>query len=183
MKRELFLSIVLFLFFTAAVPGSLEGRVLLSIPEALKKAFPGEIAFTRQRAFLSANQVAAFTNKAAGKTSLKSRIVTRFEIRRTNRLTGFAYLDTHRVRSGKETILIILNTRGAVKNIFLLNFQGDSGYEPKPQWLKEFTGLTGKKRLRLKHEIDAMSGASITSDKIIRAVRRVLILHTILNRD
>jgi len=183
MKKEKILPIALLLLILTAVSGSLEGRVLLSIPEAIQKAFHGQVTFTRQRLFLSSSRVAAFEDKAAGTTSLKSRIITRFKIHRKKRLIAMAYLDTHHVRSGKETLLIVLNIEGAINNIFLLNFQGDRGYEPKAQWLKNFTGLTENKRLRLKHEIDAMSGASITSVEVIKAVRRVLLLHSLSNGE
>lgn len=62
---------------------------------------------------------------------------------------------------------IIFNPEKVVKSVRVYNYQATHGQEvSSPGWLRQFDGYSGKKRLTVGNEIDAISGATISADAI-----------------
>ena len=91
---------------------TLHATVLITVEEALELAFP-DVETTRETVFLTDDQrrIAA----AAAELQIEGAMVTRFVARSDGDVVGFAYLDTHRVRTLPETLVVILDSGGKVR--------------------------------------------------------------------
>jgi hypothetical protein len=89
----------------------------------------------------------------------------------------FGYLDTHRVRTVSESLLITLTPSGEVRHVLVLAFAEPPEYRPAPVWYAQFRGLEPESRLKYGREIDAVTGATLTGRATVDAVSRVRKIH------
>jgi hypothetical protein len=93
---------------------------------------------------------------------------------------GFAYTDTHRVRTHPETLLFIVDNEGVLKKIEMLSFEEPQDYIPKGEWYNQFKDQALSNELELKHRIPPVTGASLTARATTQAARRILAVHQVL---
>lgn len=63
--------------------------------------------------------------------------------------------------------VVILNAQQKIERIKILRYRSDHGYQiASVKWLEEFQGYTGQKKLVPGEDVDAVSGASISSVSI-----------------
>lgn len=158
-----------------STPG--KGRVFLTADEALALAFPG-CEVKRETLYLTDAQKDR-VRKLAG-TDLDGSIARPWTARREGRVVGTAYLDTHTVRTLKETLFVVVDPQGRVARSEVLAFGESQEYLPRAAWYERFQGLPLDDELRLKRAIRPVTGASLTASATTEAVRRVLALHTVL---
>ena len=152
-------------------------HVLLTKEEALKLAFPGcEI---ERHSFLIDDRQLQSIEKLA-KAKLPSRVVFAYSARKQGKEVGTAWFDTHRVRSLKETLMVVADPRGRVQRIELLAFAEPREYIPRGSWYAQFVGLPLNDQLQLKRAIRCVAGATLTARATIGAVRRCLALREVL---
>ena len=114
--------------------------------------------------------------QAAG-AKLASVRVTRYVATRGDSLLGTGYVDTHRVRSMNETVLVVVTPRGRVGAVEVLAFHEPDDYLPPPRWLERFEDKTLSKDLRPGGAVPSLGGSTLTARAIAAAVRRTLALH------
>jgi len=156
------------MFFALAA----QARVLMTQEQALASAFPNARP-ARQTFFLKPEQVAA-AKKESG-VDVPSALVVRYAA-----ATGFAYFDTHRVRTLPETIMVVVAPDGKIDRVEILSFDEPTDYFPKRRWLDQLLHRRLDNELSLNKAIRPISGASLTSRAIVDATRRVLALHHVL---
>ena len=100
---------------------------------------------------------------------------------RNDSAVGWAYLDTHPVRTMSETVFVALDSRGAVLRVDVLAFHEPEDYLPPRRWLDRLAGVRLSPRLRPGDRVDGISGATLSARAVTDAVRRVLALHTVLH--
>jgi hypothetical protein len=149
-----------------------EGRVLLTQQEALAAAFPGA-KVERQVIYLKPEQLAA-ARKASG-LEFNDRMVVRYA-----GPAGYAYFDTHRVRTLAETVMVLVNVRGEIERIEILSFDEPPDYLPKERWMDQFRGRKLDDDLSLSRKIRPISGASLSGRAIVNASRKILALHGVI---
>lgn len=150
---------------------------LPSPDEALSLAFPGA-RVERENVFLDDDQAAAVERLAgAGRPS---RLVTRFRASTGDRVEGWAYLDTHRVRTLPETLLVILAADGSVRRVEVVAFREPPDYLPPEGWYRQLDGHRLGPELSLGRAIRPITGATLTAQATTAATRRVLALHALL---
>ncbi|MGB5988143.1 MAG: FMN-binding protein [Marinifilaceae bacterium] len=67
-----------------------------------------------------------------------------------------------------STYFILFNKEKEIQKVKISNFNDDYGQEIcSRSWLKQFIGHKGKKKLQMGKDIDAVSGATITSEEMI----------------
>jgi hypothetical protein len=93
------------------------------------------------------------------------------------RITGYAYFDTHLVRTLPETIMIRLTPDGRIAAIEVLSFEEPEDYLPGERWLRQFDGRPLDDDLSLKGAIRGLTGATLSSRAVTAAARRVLAVH------
>ena len=161
---------------TAPVP---RDKVLLTVDEALALAFP-KAKIERGRVFLTEAQ----KKRAAGlaKAKVEQGIVRPYVARdEEGKLLGTAYLDTHQVRTLKETVLVVVGPDERLLRIELLSFGEPTNYIPRGNWYGQFKGKKLDDQLNLKRGIKGVTGATLTARATTEAARRVLALHHVVN--
>ena len=163
------------------VGGAAWSTVLITVEEALELIFPGATT-DRQTLFLSDAQRDEIV--ALSGSELKSSLATRFEATRDDgSVLGWAYLDTHLVRTLPETLMIVLNADGTVKRVEVVTFREPIEYIPREGWYGQYEGELLDDDLALKRDIRPVTGATLTARATTEAVRRVLALHQVVERE
>jgi electron transport complex protein RnfG len=152
-----------------------QARVFMAQPQALASAFPAGTKVARQAFFLTPEQRAA-ARKESG-VDFDDRMIVRYTGSAGDRVIGYAYFDTHRVRTLPETIMIVIDADGKVDRIEILSFDEPTDYLPKRRWIDQFRGHKLDDDLSLNHAIRPISGASLSGRAITNASRKVLALH------
>jgi Na+-translocating ferredoxin:NAD+ oxidoreductase RnfG subunit len=166
---------VLLLLVVAGACGPLAARVYMTQDEALRLAFPDPESRERRTLYLDDAQA----QKAAAEAGapVEARVVPYYIGRSGNAVTGYAFFDTHLVRTLPETIMIRLTPAGAIAAIDILSFDEPEDYKVNPRWLEQFKGRQSDETARLPAGIRAMTGATLSAQAITDAARRVLALY------
>ena len=90
------------------------------------------------------------------------------------RIVGRAYVDTHIVRTKRESLLISLEADGRVKRIDVTAFQEPVEYLPSAPWLAQHEGRALSEDLRLNRVIRPIAGATLSAKAVTDSTRRVL---------
>lgn len=159
----------------ATVARAAHARVFMTQQQALASAFPPGTQVTRQALFLTAEQRSA-ARKESG-VDFADRMTVRYRGTSGDRVIGYAYFDTHRVRTLPETIMIVVAADAKVDRIEILSFDEPADYQPKQRWIDQFRGRKLDGELSLKRAIRPISGASLSGRAIMNASRKVLALH------
>lgn len=170
--RAVALAAVLSCFATAG-----EARVFMTQQQALASVFPKGAA--RQVHYLEPEQLSA-ARKESG-VEFGDRMIVRYSgALAGGAARGFAYFDTHRVRTLPETIMVVITADGRIDRIEILSFDEPPEYLPKDRWMDQFDGRRLDEDLSLKRKIRPMSGASLSARAIMNASRKVLALHKVI---
>lgn len=161
------------LFF---VLGVAQAKVFFSKKGALEAVFPEADAVDQANLFLSEGDVQAIA--AAAGTPWKSRLTSVYVGKKGGEAIGYAFIDTHKVRSLDETLMVVLGPDGAVRKVVVLAFHEPMEYLAHARWLAQFAGrqLDGSLSMRA-GGVDGISGATLTARAVTASVRRVLALH------
>ena len=165
-------------------PGTAELRAQLSLQEALAGVFPPPATVERRTAFLTAQDLDAIQSSAGRDAPVTQRVVTYYLARKDGKPVGVAYFDSHRVRTLNEVVMIVVEPqdggeagRDRIRSVEVLRFAEPPEYHARDAWLDQFKGKSLDQELSLKRSIANMTGATLTSNAIVRATRRVLAIH------
>lgn len=160
--------------------GSLACPLLATFPsaqEAASLAFPqGQI--TRRDLVLTETQAARV--RALSQRALASLGVAAFEARAGGRLVGVGFLDTHRVRTQTETVLVAVVIPGRIRRVEVLAFGEPPEYQAGSAWVHQFDGKPLDEGLALRRGIRPLGGATLTATALVDASRRGLALFQVL---
>ena len=158
------------------IPSALDAQ--LSLDEALQVAFPAPATIERRTAFLRPEDLEAARAQAGRDVPLTQRIVTYYLAREKGNPIGVAYFDSHRVRTLNEVIMVVVTPRDRIRTIEVLRFAEPPEYHASKPWLDQFRDQALTEKLSLKGDIKNLSGATLTSNAIAKAARRILALHS-----
>ena len=144
---------------------------LLTREEALALAFPGAVV-SADRVFLTEQQMKAASGRAG--IPIPSALVARYTARLNAGVVGRAYVDTHTVRTKRESLLVSVDASGRLKRVDVIAFLEPPEYRATPPFLSQFTGRELEDDLRLQRAIRPLAGATLTASAVTDAVRRVL---------
>lgn len=143
----------------------------LSREEVLASAYPGA-SFKAEQVFLTVAQQKRA--EALAGQALSSALVARYVATQGGQTVGRAYVDTHVVRTKKESLLICLDAAGRVKRVEATAFLEPQEYRAPEAWERQFQGRALDDDLRLNRAIRPIAGATLTAKAETDAVRRVL---------
>lgn len=161
-------------------PRQARAQPVLTQEEALRLAFPAPAVIERRTAYLSEGDVERAARLAGPGVDVDAALVTHYVGAMDGEALGVAYFDAHRVRTLPEVLMVVVSTAGTVERIEVLKFSEPPEYRAPEGWLAQFAGEGLTDDVSLKTGIVNMTGASLTSEAITDAVRRVLALHTVL---
>ncbi len=145
--------------------------------EALAAAFPGATLRAEQM-FLTPEQQEAVAGAAGAEVA--SALIVRYVATKDGQRVGRAYVDTHTVRTKKETLLVSLDAGGRVKRIDVTAFLEPSEYRAPEPWLRQYVGRALEADLGVNRAIRPIAGATLTARATNDAVRRILAVDQIL---
>lgn len=160
--------------------GSAVHAQTLSVEEALRLAFPLPCEIERRTAYLDEAQLAEASRLAGKGVEVRQRVVTYYVARRNGALQGIAYFDAHRVRTLGEVVMVVVGVRNAIERVEILKFAEPPEYRASGKWLDQLDGKTLSPELSVKRGVPNMTGATLTSNAIVNATRRVLAIHSVI---
>jgi len=163
-----------------ALPGAATAQVFMSQEEALRLAFPAPATIERETAYLTDADLARARALAGERVGVEQSIVTYYVGRRGGAAAGVAYFDVHRVRTLPEVLMIVVGPDGRVQRVEVIKFTEPPDYLAPEGWLAQFRNRHLDNRVSTKGGIVNMTGATLTSNAVIDAVRRVLALHQVI---
>ncbi len=143
----------------AAAPAP-AGKVFMDRDEALELAFPG-CAVERTTVYLDEEQVERI--EALSKVEFEGSILYPYRALREGEVVGTAYFDTHRVRSKRETLMVVVGADGSVGRVEVLAFGEPVDYIPRDRWYGQFDGRPLDEDLTLGRKIRGVTGATLTA--------------------
>ena len=149
----------------------------ISREEALAGVYPGA-QIRAERLFLTDAQMKQVS--ASARAEIGSPLVARYVASRDGVLVGKAYVDTHTVRTKKESLLISLDAAGRVLRIDVTAFLEPTEYRASDPWLRQYQGRPLSDDLGINRAIRPIAGATLTARATNAAVRRVLAIDQIL---
>lgn len=159
--------------------GGAWARLLMTQQDALALAFPGA-SIERRTAYLSDEQRRLAAQ--AGRVKVESRLWTYYVGTSSAGVLGYAYFETHTVRTMPETFMAVVAPNGGLRFVELLAFSEPDDYRPRPRWLEQFFNRRLNERLLLRRSIRNIAGATLTSQALTDGVRRVLAVHAALHQ-
>jgi len=151
--------------------------------EALAAAFPQASEIERRTAFLSESDLIAARELAGPSVEVTQSVVTYYVGIIEDRVAGYAYFDSHRVRTLPEVLMVVVSPTDEVADIQVLRFAEPPEYKAPAGWLERFVGQPLTDDLSLKGSIDAITGATLTAGAVTAAVRRVLAIHELIRQS
>jgi hypothetical protein len=152
----------------------------LSREEALAAVYPGA-TIAAERVFLTAAQQKQVAARAHG--DAPSALVARYIATRDGKVVGRAYVDTHIVRTKKESLLISLDENGRVKRVDVTAFMEPAEYQASEAWLRQYRERALTDDVAVDRAIRPIAGATLTARATNAAVRRVLAIDEALRSD
>lgn len=149
----------------------------ISRDEALAAAYPGA-TIRGEQMFLTSSQQQQAALKSG--SDLPSALVARYTATKDGRVIGRAYVDTHIVRTKKESVLISLDADGLLKRIDVTVFLEPPEYRAPDAWLRQYRERSLNDDLRMNRAIRPIAGATLTARATNAAVRRVLAIDEVL---
>lgn len=154
-----------------------KSKVFMRLDEALELCFE-DCAIERGTVYLKDAQRRRIEELAG--SELASGIVHPYVAKKDGKVVGTAYVDTHRVRTLRETMLVVVDPDGKVARLELLAFAEPRDYVPGAAWYGQFVGRVLDDELSLKRSIRGVTGATLTAEATTEAVRRSLAVHRVL---
>ena len=174
MKKYL---ILLFIFIFANIPNFSHAKVFLKKNEALKQAFPNADSLVKEQVFLNNNQVD--TIESIAKAKLNSKLYIFYVAKRNKDVLGYAVIETHTLRTTTETVMFVINPDGSLREAEILAFFEPLDYMPGNKWIDLFNNKPLNDTLKIGKRIPNITGATITSNSLTKAVRRVLAIYKV----
>ncbi len=164
------------LLTTASVSAAAQGG-RITREEALASVFP-EATVEAERVFLTQLQMERIGEMAG--VEVESGLVARYVATASGRVVGRAYVDTHVVRTKRESLLISLEADGRVKRIDVTAFLEPAEYQARERWLQQYDQQALSDDLAVQRAIRPIAGATLTAGATNAAVRRVLAIDQVL---
>lgn len=159
-------------------PPPAHGKVFYAREEVQELAFPQATRMEPLEFFLTSEQRA--TIERLSREPLESDFVTAYAGYRADELIGYAFIDTHQVRTLPETFLVVVDAAGLVTDTHVLAFYEPLEYLPADRWLGQYRGRRLEADLEVGNRIAGITGATLTAEAINGGIRRALAIYAVL---
>lgn len=145
--------------------------------EALAAVYP-DASFEAERVFLTSEEMQRASDLL--RAEIESPLVARYVAQQGGRVVGRAYVDTHVVRTKRESLLIALGSDGTVKRVEVTAFLEPREYMAPDVWLRQFDEQSLSDEVALQRAIRPIAGATLTAQSATEAVRRAMAIDVVL---
>lgn len=147
-------------------------KVYYTKEDALKLAFPDGTKVEKKTVFLDTKQKEKIEELA--RTKVESRVFTFYVGEKDGEVVGYALFGSHVVRTKPEVYMAVIKPDGSLGFIEILAFYEPEEYLPSKKWFRQFNNKGLNDDLWLKRGINAISGATMSANGIIRETRIAL---------
>ena len=173
--------LLVFILWGSLAGSTLEAQFgLITREEALASAFP-DASVADERIFLTDEQAERI--EAISRVDLSGKLYARYVVSRNGMVVGRAYIDTHQVRTKKESLLVSLDASGRVQRLDVTVFLEPPEYIAGPSWMRQFYDKPLDGDLAIQRSIRPIAGATLTAYAISEAIRRVMAMDQVLTAD
>jgi len=173
---------VLLLFWALVIamarPAGTTAKVYYARDEMQELAFPDSTRMEARDLFPTAKQLHDIESRA--QSHLESNLLTVYVGYAGDQVVGFAFLDTHTVRTLPETFLVVVSPEGKVGALHVMAFYEPEEYLPSERWLQQYPGSTLATDLRIGRRIAAITGSTLSAEAVNGAVRRALAIYQVM---
>jgi Na+-translocating ferredoxin:NAD+ oxidoreductase RnfG subunit len=150
--------------------------VLATVEEALKTLLPEAKEIKEELKVLTEEQKKTIEEKAEIKLDPELDKEFLFFIGSTNgQIVGYAVKDTVRGKWGPISYMLSLNTKGEIIDVIVLEYKEKRGRPiAKRRFLDQFIGKTINNNFKLRREIRAVSGATISSRSMTNGIKKLV---------
>lgn len=170
--------IISILVLFAGLTTTVDAKILKTFPDALQAVFPSADNVKRQSLYLTQDQLKRAAALAG--EPVDTALVVVYRVTRAGNFLGWAYLDTHRVRTLNETVLVCVDGNEQILHIEVLTFAEPQEYMATQRFLELFKARRLDAQLSLRGNLPTVAGATLTCSSVTSAARRVLALHRIV---
>ena len=170
---------MLFLLLLSALTPSY-ATIFYSKNEALELAF-GKEAQVEQLSLFPDEQQSAKIQELA-KVKLDSGLFTFYVGKEKGKILGYGAIETGTVRTKPETLMIVLNPDGELRNVTTLAFHEPPEYMPPERWFEQLY-----KRpladMAFNKGVDGISGATLSTRATVSSIRKVMAIYQVMIKN
>lgn len=159
--------------------------VLVTLEEALTQVLPSAETIEQKTVVLSAEQKRLIEQNAH--IEFESQFDRKFQFyigTSEGKIVGYAIPDTVHGKWGPIRYLLAVNPDGVVANVVVLEYQEKRGRPTaKKRFLRQYIGKGINDPIKLKKDIDGITGATISSRGITDGIRKLLYVFEELNKS
>ena len=141
-------------------------------PEALRAVFPEAERFAADDVLLT-EEMAERLDRLA-RSRIRDRMVTFYTALRGAEVLGYAVVQSHVVRTKRETLLVAFEPDGRIRRITVLAFLEPPEYEPSRRWLAQLEGKGTADRLAVGDDVAPITGATLSARGVAEQSRWLL---------
>jgi len=170
---------MLFLWLLSVLTPSY-ATIFYSKNEALELAFGKEAQVEQLSLFPDEQQIATIEQLA--RVKLDSGLFTFYVGKEKGKILGYGAIETITVRTKPETLMIVLNPDGELRNVTTLAFHEPPEYMPPERWF----GQLYKRPLAdmdFNKGIDGISGATLSTRATVSSVRKVMAIYQVMIKN
>ena len=165
----------LLLSFIMATPAY--AKIYYSKQEAMELAFGTEAQVESLSLFLKADETRRIQQLA--RVKLDSSLFTFYVGKKAGEIFAYAAIETHKVRTKPETLLVVLNAQGKLTQVETLAFHEPPEYEPSKRWYAQLFNLP-LEEISFRKKVQGISGATLSSRASLDSVRKVLAVFQVM---
>ncbi|MCB9748082.1 MAG: FMN-binding protein [Candidatus Omnitrophica bacterium] len=153
-----------------------QAEQLIELDKALKKIYPKATAFEKEDIYFNDEQAARIAQKAGisfGQTHAMK--VSQIIVKQNDHILGYAFEDTVIGKWGPIHYLLGLDLKGTIIETIVLDYQEIRGRPiAKSRFLRQYKGKNLRNYIRLRKDINGITGATISSRSITDGIRKLL---------
>lgn len=166
-------TLLLFPAIVLLIAGNTLGADVLSRDQVLKNAFPLAETFVRQVLRLSDEQMKKLSEESGQKIS--SRFVTVYVAKKDDETLGYGFIGYTKGKSSFIKYFVAIAPDGKIHSIEIMSYRGEKGSEVRHEiFKKQFVGKSLGSNIKVGADINAISGATISSQAVTNSVRKTM---------
>ncbi|NOQ30945.1 MAG: FMN-binding protein [Helicobacteraceae bacterium] len=150
----------------------LYSKVLITPQNALKEVYGNGIKIEKKTFLLNSKKYELV--KQLSKSKLNSKIYRVYNVYKADKLLAYGVLLSMKVRSKKAVILYMIDSDKSINTIEVVSFNEPPEYLPSKSHLSQYKSKTTLNKLRVKRDINTISGATMSARSVARGARIAL---------
>lgn len=161
-----------FVVVVALFHAPVQAQVFKKADAALRSAFPEADRMVAKDVILTEELRQRISELARAR--IDDRMVTFYEARKGDTLLGYVAIQSHIVRTKRETLSLAFAPDGTLRKVEIIAFLEPAEYMPPERWLAQLSNKTAADRLAVGQDLAPISGATLSARGIAEQARWVL---------